>query len=57
MHPRLYRLVETYQRIDHALRREQRSDRLDWRQIIRLKRLKLRVKQLIERLISKPIRI
>jgi hypothetical protein len=57
MHPRLYRLVEAHQRIDDALRREQSSEWPDWLQIIRLKRLKLRAKQLIHRFIGSTIRI
>jgi hypothetical protein len=57
MHPRLYRLVEAHQRIDDALRREQRSEWPDWLQIIRLKRLKMRAKQLIQRFLRKTVRI
>ncbi len=57
MHPRLYRLVEAHQRIDDALRRAQRSEWPDWVQIIRLKRLKMRAKQLIQRFIGNTVRI
>ena len=47
MHPRLYRLIETHQRIDDALRREQRRGAPDLIKLLRLKQLRLRTKQLI----------
>lgn len=49
MHPRLYRLIETHQRIDTALRREQRRPWPSPGRLIELKTLKLRVKELIHR--------
>ena len=49
MHPRLFRLIETHQRIDAGLRNELRRPLPDVLQLLRLKRLKLRVKQLIQR--------
>jgi hypothetical protein len=49
MHPRLFRLIETHQRIDAGLRNELGRPRPDVFQLLRLKRLKLRVKQLIQR--------
>lgn len=49
MHPRLYRLLETHQRIDGHLRLEQKRRWKDWFRIARLKKLKLRVKDLIHR--------
>lgn len=49
MHQRLYRLVETHQRIDRALRDETRHRWQDSIRILRLKKLKLRVKDLIHR--------
>ena len=49
MHPRLYRLIETHQRIDRDLRLEQRRAFPDPFQLMRLKKLKLRVKDLIQR--------
>ncbi|HET9397186.1 MAG TPA: DUF465 domain-containing protein [Sphingomicrobium sp.] len=49
MHPRLYRLVESHQRIDRALRQELRYRWRDPVRIMRLKKLKLRVKDLIHR--------
>ena len=57
MHPRLFRLIETHQRIDARLRSEYQRPRPDGLQLMRLKRLKLRVKDLIHRLTRKPQRI
>ena len=53
MHPRLYRLIEAHQRIDRALRDEQRRTRINPMRLTRLKALRLRVKQLIARLLHK----
>ena len=50
MHPRLYRLIETHQRIDDALRRERTRRFPDMLQVLRLSQLKLRAKALINRL-------
>ena len=47
MHPHLYRLMEKHQRIDGLLQIEQRRRRRDPFRIMRLKKLKLRVKDLI----------
>ena len=44
MRPRLFRLLEIHQRIDEALRRELRRPWPEPFTIIRLKKLKLRVK-------------
>ena len=49
MNPRLYKLLEAHQRIDGQLRREQQSRWKNWFRIARLKKLKLRVKDLIHR--------
>ena len=57
MHPRLYRLIETHQRIDSALRLEQKRRIPDSLQIMRLKRLKLRAMDLIHRFTRKTVRI
>ena len=57
MHPRLFRLIETHQRIDQRLSDEQRRPRPDSLQLMRLKRLKLRAKDLIHRLTRKPQRV
>ncbi len=57
MHPRLYRLIETHQRIDARLRSELTRPLPDTFQLMRLKRLKLRVKDLIQRFTLRPQRI
>ena len=49
MHPRLFRLIETHQRIDSRLRHELKRPLPDPFQLMRLKRLKLRAKDLIRR--------
>ncbi len=56
MSARLYRLTELHQRIDTALRDEQRRRLPDVLQLMRLKRLKLRAKDLIARLSLTPRR-
>jgi uncharacterized protein YdcH (DUF465 family) len=53
MHPRLYRLIEAHQRIDRALRDEQRRRRPDPVRMTQLKKLKLRVKDLMHRFLRK----
>lgn len=57
MSARLYRLTEIHQRIDNALRDEQRRRVPDVIAMMRLKRLKLRAKDLIARLLPTPRRI
>lgn len=52
MTARLFRLTEIHQRIDAQLRREQRRRLPDGLQTTRLKKLKLRAKDLIHRLTS-----
>jgi hypothetical protein len=54
MHPRLYRLIEVHQRIDRALESERRRRWQDPFKIIRLKKLKLRIKDLISRFTRQP---
>lgn len=49
MHPRLFRLIEKHQRIDRLLESELRRPGRDSFRVMRLKRLKLRVKDLIHR--------
>ncbi|QIK77869.1 YdcH family protein [Sphingomonas piscis] len=49
MNPRLYRLLEKHQRIDEQLRMEQRRTFPDWVALLRLKRTKLRIKDVIHR--------
>jgi uncharacterized protein len=50
MNPRLFRLTETHARVDEALRREQQRKAADWSRVSELKKLKLRVKDMIHRL-------
>lgn len=50
MHPRLYRLIETHQKIDEALSDERGRPQPDHFAVVRLKKLKLRAKDLIHRL-------
>ena len=49
MHSRLYGLLEAHQRMDGQLRFEEQRRWKDWFRIARLKKLKLRVKDLIHR--------
>jgi uncharacterized protein YdcH (DUF465 family) len=51
MNPRLFRMIETHARVDDALRREQQRAAADWQRITELKKLKLRIKDLIHRLL------
>lgn len=55
MSARLYRLTEIHQRIDDALRVEQRRRFPDSFEMVRLKKLKLRAKDLIARLTRRPL--
>lgn len=57
MHSRPYSLLEAHQRIDGQLRIEQQPRWKDWLRIARLKKLKLRVKDLIHRHTLRPERI
>ncbi|ATE67355.1 YdcH family protein [Rhizorhabdus dicambivorans] len=50
---RLYRLTELHQRIDSALRDERRRPFPDSLQLMRLKRLKLSIKDRLERLMRR----
>lgn len=50
MTARMYRLLETHQRIDQALREEQRRRRPDPTRTSQLKKLKLRVKDILYRM-------
>ena len=47
MHPRLFRLTEAHQRVDRALRDEQRRPWPDPLRLTRLQELRLRVKALL----------
>ena len=57
MHPRLFRLIETHHRIDTALTVEQRRPLPDPFRLMRLKKLKLRAKDLIHRFTRRPERV
>ena len=54
MSDRLYRLLSTHQRIDDALRLEQRRPAASPFALMRLKKMKLRAKDLIKRLSRSP---
>lgn len=56
MSSRLFRLTEIHQRIDDALRREQKRRFPDLFRTMKLKKLKLRTKDLIHRLYQSPRR-
>ncbi len=56
MNGRLYRLIETHQKVDEALRNELRRRRPDDLRTRELKKLKLRVKDLMSRLGRRPAR-
>lgn len=56
MHPRLYRLMEKHQRVDTLLQIEQRRRWRDPFRIMRLKKLKLRIKDLIQRFAARSAR-
>ena len=56
MHPRLFRLIETHQRIDRDLRHEQGRPYPDSFRLMRLKKLKLRAKELLHRFYRAPVR-
>ncbi len=55
MNPRIFRMIETHARVDDALRRELRRPSGDWQRVSELKRLKLRIKDLIQRQLTRHI--
>ena len=57
MNPRLFRLIETHHRIDRALGVEQKRPLPDGFRLMRLKKLKLKVKDLIHRFSLRPQRV
>jgi hypothetical protein len=57
MHPRLFRLIETHHRIDRALSAEQKRPLPDGFRLMRLKKLKLKAKDLIHRFTLRPQRV
>ncbi len=56
MTARLFKLTEIHQRIDEKLRREAKRPRPDTLELTRLKRMKLRVKDLIHRILPSASR-
>ena len=57
MNSRLYRLLEKHQRIDEQLHEEQHRPHPDGMRLAQLKKLKLRIKDLIHRAARRPARI
>lgn len=55
MHPRLYRLLQIHSRIDRVLREEQRRAAPDFLRMTQLKKLKLRVKDVMQQFARKRI--
>jgi uncharacterized protein len=55
MNTRIFRMLETHARIDDALRREQGRTGGNWQQVRELKKLKLRIKDLIQRLMARSM--
>lgn len=53
MTARVFRLTQIHQKIDARLRLEMRKRRPDWTELSRLKKMKLRVKDVLHRLAGK----
>jgi uncharacterized protein len=53
MSSRLFRMMEQHARIDAALRQEQRRRGADWQRVLTLKKLKLRIKDLMHRMVTR----
>lgn len=53
MTARVFRLTQIHQRIDERLRLEMRKRRPDWAELSRLKKMKLRVKDALQRIAGK----
>ena len=53
MNSRLFRMMERHARIDAALRAEQQRRSVNWQRLLTLKKLKLRAKDLIQRLLAR----
>lgn len=51
---RLFRMMLRHQRVDELIRREQRRRAPDVFKLMRLKKLKLRIKDMIRRLMRSP---
>ena len=52
MTTRLFRMMETHRRVDDALRREMARPGVNWQQVRDLKKLKLRIKDVLHRLLA-----
>lgn len=53
MSSRIFRLIERHARIDESLRHEQQRPSAVWQRVLELKRLKLRVKDMIQRMLTR----
>ena len=53
MNPRIFRMLETHARVDEALRSEQSRPGGDWARVRELKKVKLRIKDMIHRLLTR----
>ncbi|WP_162888157.1 DUF465 domain-containing protein [Sphingomonas mesophila] len=56
MSRRLFGMMLRHQRVDELIRREQRRRAPDMFKLMRLKKLKLKIKDVIHRLVLKPSR-
>lgn len=50
---RLFRMIERHARVDDALRHEQQRPFASWQRVNELKRVKLRIKDMIQRLMAR----
>jgi uncharacterized protein len=55
MNPRIFRMLETHARVDEALRQEQSRPGADSLRVRELKKVKLRIKDLIHRLLTRRL--
>ena len=56
MNPIIYRLTLVHRRLDEEIRRERKRRAPDWLRLIRLKKLKLAVKDRLYRLLPRGVR-
>ncbi|QIK96732.1 DUF465 domain-containing protein [Sphingomonas sp. HDW15A] len=56
MSRRMFRIMLRHQRIDELIRREQRHRAPDVFKLMRLKKLKLKAKDMLRRMVTKPSR-
>lgn len=57
INPRLFRMMEAHRRVDDELRREQARAAADWQRVQTLKKLKLRIKDVLHRLLVRRPRV